>query len=65
MHGAVKLRFATCPQIPAVRSGSAESRLPIVIRLSPRGAMVPRLRWNGAASHALFNLSPRGAMVPF
>ena len=61
---AVKLRIATCPQIPAVRGGSAESRLPIVIRLSPRGAMVPCLRWNGAASHALFQLSPRVAMFP-
>ena len=41
MHGAVKLRFATCPRVPAIRGGSAERRLPIVIRLSPRGAMVP------------------------
>ena len=64
MRGAVELRIATCPQIPAVRGGSAERRLPIVIRLSPRGAMVPRLRWNGAASHALFQLSPQGAMFP-
>ena len=64
MHEAIRLRGATCPRIPAVRGGSAERRLPIVIRLSPRKAMVPRLRWNGAASHALFQLSPRAAMVP-
>ena len=65
MHGAVKLRFATYPQIPAVRGDSSWRKTPILCRLSPRGAMFPRSRWNGAASHALFNLSPQGAMVPF
>ena len=44
MRGAVRLRVATCPRIPAVRGGSLEKGLPVVIRLSPRGAMVPCLR---------------------
>ena len=44
MRGAGKLRVATCPRIPAVRGGSLEKGLPVVIRLSPRGAMVPCLR---------------------
>ena len=44
MHEAVRLRVATCPRIPAVRGGSLEKGLPVVIRLSPRGAMVPCLR---------------------
>ena len=43
-RGAVRLRVATCPRIPAVRGGSLEKGLPVVIRLSPRGAMVPCLR---------------------
>ena len=44
MHGAVKLRFATYPQIPAVRGDSSWRKTPILCRLSPRGAMFPRSR---------------------
>ena len=44
MYEAVRLRVATCPRIPAVQGDSLEKGLPVVIRLSPRGAMVPCLR---------------------
>ena len=44
----IRPRLATRPSVPAVRGGSLERGLSVVIRLSPRGAMVPCSRWNGA-----------------